>query len=79
MKVYLDKDKVLNQMILHRVKSYKQLAELSGAELNTLCSALSSKRASPEVSWLLADYFDCDIMDLWSVDWERDARKKTLP
>ena len=76
MKVYLDKDKVQDKMFEQNIKSFRLLCKLSGISYGYLFQAFYYKSASPEMSWLIADYFDCDIKDLWSVDWGRDARRK---
>ena len=76
MKVYLDKDKVKDKMFDSNIKTFRQLCELTGiCDPQYLSHVFTHKVASPEISWLIADYFDCDIKDLWSVDWDRDARR----
>ena len=69
MKVYIDKDKVIDKMFENNVKTFAQLCKNSGVDDSTLSKLLNSKQSSLNVAWLLADYFECDINDICSVDW----------
>ena len=75
MKVYLDKDKVQDKMFEQNIKSFRLLCKLSGISYGQLFQTFYYKSASPEMSWLIADTLNCDVMDIWSVDWTRDARR----
>ena len=76
MKVYLDKEKIQDKMYEKDIKSLKKLCNLAGASYGLLFQNFRLKCANPELSWLLADCLECDIMDIWSIDWEKDARRK---
>lgn len=67
--VYLKKRKLRKIMERNSIKNYQQLAYYSGANYNSLMCALSRKRAPQKLCWLLADFLECDINELVSVDW----------
>ena len=69
MKVYLDKRKLKKIMEKNNINNYQQLAYYSGANYNSLMSSFSKKRAPQKLCWLLADFLDCDINEIVSVDW----------
>lgn len=76
MKAHLDKNKILDLMAKNNIGTFKELCQYCGIEnYGSFMAALNKNCASPEISWLIADSLDVDIMDIWSVDWDRDARR----
>ena len=67
--VYLDKRKLKKMMEINSIPSFKLLAYYSGANYNSIMNAISKKRAPNKLCWLLADFLECDINELVSVDW----------
>jgi lambda repressor-like predicted transcriptional regulator len=69
MKVYIDKEKVLSIMRGKGIKTIKQLCVGAGIEQDAMNQTFWRKGSSPRLSWLIADFLECDVMDFWSVDW----------
>lgn len=71
MKVKLNVGKLRQQMRLHGVKSYKQLAEVCGFSFYTFQDNKNRREIiNQEHLWLVSDYFGCNMSDLVYPDWD---------
>ncbi|MGN1133333.1 MAG: helix-turn-helix domain-containing protein [Oscillospiraceae bacterium] len=75
MKVYLDSSKISTMMMKKGYHTLTDLCNDAGIKREYLSQSMN-RRASPEMSWLIADLLECDIKDLWSVDWTAETRRR---
>lgn len=69
MKVYIDRDKLIDKMSERGYKKYRQMCTVEGIDYNYLMACISRRFSSLNMAWFLADCLECHIDDLVSVDW----------
>lgn len=70
MKLYLSKERIKQaQNKAHNNESLPELCKNAGVRYNSLKVALKMQYTTPKIAYLIADYIDCPMQDLYEIDW----------